>query len=76
MPDVGTRNYGGSFRNNHPYISGYFHAVFNLPDAIFQGNKEASTKWLNATCESFTPPSETIDYAEITGLGQCDTFYS
>jgi len=22
LPDMGTRNFGGSFRRNHPYISG------------------------------------------------------
>lgn len=77
MPDIGTRNYGGSFRNNHPYISGYFHAVFSLPDVLFSNVKDASTKWLNTTCESFTPPSETINYAELTGLGQVKSrFYT
>jgi len=29
-----------------------------------------STKWLAATCEGFTPPSETINTTEITALGK------
>lgn len=56
MPDVGTRNMGGSFRDNQPYISGYFHAIFDLPNRIFQGTEDVAIKWLNATCEGFTPP--------------------
>lgn len=56
MPDIATRNFGGSWRENHPYIGGYFHAIFDLPDALFAGVEDVSTKWLNTTCESFTPP--------------------
>ena len=55
-PDMGTRHIGGSFRHNHPYISGYFHAMWHLPEKIFGSVTEASSKWLASTCESFTPP--------------------
>lgn len=70
MPDVGTRDYGGSFRTNHPYISGYFFVMFNLPETLFSGVTELASTWLSSTCESFTPPSETINTTELTGLGQ------
>lgn len=55
-PDIGTRNLGGSFRKNHPYISGYFYAIFALPEKLFSGVQDLSSKWLSTTCESFTPP--------------------
>ena len=56
MPDMGTRHLGGSFRNNHPYISGYFYATFALPEGLFGTATELSSKWLSSTVESFTPP--------------------
>ena len=77
MPDMGTRSLGGSFRKNHPYISGYFYATFVLPQQLFKEATEISSKWLSSTCESFTPPSETINYVEVPGLGQVKArFYS
>lgn len=77
MPDMGTRSMGGSFRNNHPYVSGYFHVIFDLPNAIFSGNEDVAVKWLHSSCESFSPPSETINYTELTGLGQVKSrFYT
>lgn len=76
-PDIGTRNIGGSQRQNHPYISGYFQAIFKLPDAIFTTNTSDAIKYLTSTCESFTPPSESINYTELTGLGQVKSrFYT
>lgn len=70
MPDIGTRDYGGSYRLNHPHISGYFYAIFHLPQTLFAGVEEASTLWLSSVCESFAPPGENIGYTEIVGLGQ------
>lgn len=55
-PDMGTRHIGGSFRHNHPYVSGYFHAMWALPEQVFGEVTEQSSKWLASTCESFTPP--------------------
>lgn len=69
-PDMGTRNIGGSFRDNQPYISGYFQAMFEVPDALFGANKSTAAKWLSSVCESFTPPSVTINPVEINALGQ------
>jgi len=69
-PDIGTRSMGGSFRTNHPYVSGYFQIVFELPDELFASNKEEATKWLTSTAESFTPPSVSINPIDINGLGQ------
>ena len=70
MPDIGTRHLGGSFRGNHPYVSGYFYATFVLPSQLFGEVTELSAKWLSATCESFTPPTDTINYTEVPSLGQ------
>ena len=77
MPDIGTRHLGGSWRDNHPYISGYFYATFVLPQTLFNGVDELSSKWLSTTVESFTPPSDTINYTEIPSLGQVKSrFYT
>lgn len=69
-PDIGTRSMAGSFRTNAPYITGYFHVIFDLPRTIFGSNQDIAVTWLTSTAESFTPPSITINYAELNGLGQ------
>lgn len=70
-PDILTRDIGGQFRTNEPYISGYFHVIFGLPMKMFKdesGASEASI-WLHSTCENFTPHSQANGKADITGLG-------
>ena len=69
-PDLLTRDIGGNFRHNHPYISGYFQVMFGLPEKLFQSNAKNASKWLHTTCESFTPHSQTLNTIDIQGQGQ------
>ena len=71
-PDFLTRDIGGHFRNNQPYISGYFQIVFGLPDELFGGPEavERASKWLHSTCEGFTPHTQTLTKVDIMGQGQ------
>lgn len=69
LPDGFTREIGGQFRNNQPYISGYFQAMFGLPEKLFAKGAEAS-KWLHTTIEGFTPHSQTITKVDVMGQGQ------
>ena len=69
QPDCITRDIGGQFRNNHPYISGYFQIMVGLPERLFSYSNTAS-KWLHSTCESFTPHSQSINKVDIQGQGQ------
>lgn len=71
-PDYLTRDIGGHFRNNQPYISGYFQIVCGLPEEIFGGTDRVreSSRWLHSTCESFTPHTQTLNKADIQGQGQ------
>ena len=70
MPDLYTRHMGGEFRKNQPYISGFHHVLFILPEALFDDTAETSAKWLTSTCESFTPHSITPNFVDVTGQGQ------
>ena len=74
-PDALTRDIGGHFRNNQPYVSGYFQVMFGLPTALFADNLEASSKWLHSTCESFTPHTQAITKVDIMGQGQIGSSY-
>ena len=72
-PDVITRDIGGHFRKNHPYISGYFQIMVGLPQRLFDQvstTSDVASKWLHSTCESFTPHSQTINKVDIQGQGQ------
>lgn len=71
-PDFLTRDIGGHFRNNQPYITGYFQVIFGLPNELFMGAGDASTasKWLHSTCENFTPHTQSLNKADIMGQGQ------
>jgi len=76
-PDYLTRNIGGQWRDNHPYISGYFQVFFNLPEALFGSNASAANTWLHSTCESFTPHSITVNKIDVMGIGQTGaSFYA
>ena len=70
VPDALTRDIGGHFRNNQPYISGYFQVIFGLPGRLFSaaGTAEAS-RWLHSTCEGFTPHSQTLTKVDVMGMG-------
>lgn len=69
-PDYLTRQIGGQWRDNQPYISGYFQVFFNLPEALFGSNASPANTWLHSTCESFTPHSQTINKVDVQGIGQ------
>ena len=71
-PDYLTRDIGGHFRKNQPYIGGYFQVIFGLPDELFGGVEQAkaASQWLHSTCEGFTPHSQTMNTIDIVGQGQ------
>lgn len=70
-PDPFTRDIGGDFRQNQPYISGHFQVWFKLPDKLFElMNTSTAVTWLHSTCENFTPHSTTPNFADLTGPGQ------
>ena len=76
-PDFLTRDIGGQWRTNQPYISGYFQLVFGLPQVLFAGpdNAAIASKWLTSTCEGFTPHTQTINKVDIMGQGQIGSSY-
>lgn len=69
-PDLVTRDIGGQFRHNQPYISGYFQTLFSLPDGLFESDGEAAQNWLQSTVEGFTPHTQTINKVDVAGQGQ------
>jgi hypothetical protein len=71
-PDFLTRDIGGHFRNNQPYISGYFQVIFGLPDELFGGPDRVrrASQWLHSTVESFTPHTQMLNKVDIMGQGQ------
>lgn len=71
-PDFLSRDIGGQWRLNQPYISGYFQTIFGLPEILFNGSDEVSiaAKWLHSTCEGFTPHTQTINKVDLMGQGQ------
>jgi len=56
QPDFLTRDIGGHWRSNQPYISGYFQVIYGLPSELFGGadNVQIASKWLHSTCEGFS----------------------
>ena len=71
-PDYLTRDIGGHFRNNHPYISGYFQVIFGLPVELFGDEKRVkrASQWLHSTCEGFTPHTQALTKVDVMGQGQ------
>jgi len=75
QPDAGTRDIGGQFRTNQPYISGYFQVLFSLPvgaEKLFTDGSFAavSQKWLQSTVEGFTPHTQNLNKVDVMGQGQ------
>lgn len=68
-PDAINRFMGGKDRQNHPFISGYWYFVVQLPTEIFSTGIEDQAKWLHSTAESFTPPSKTLNKVDVVGMG-------
>ena len=71
-PDFLTRDIGGHSRSNQPYVSGYFQAIFGLPEVLFAGadGVQAASKWLHSTVESFTPHNIALNKGDVMGQGQ------
>lgn len=70
-PDFLTRDIGGHWRTNQPYVSGYFQVVYGLPEKLFAGadNVQTAAKWLHSTCEGFTPHTQALTKVDIMGQG-------
>jgi len=71
-PDFYTRDIGGHFRNNQPYISGYFQIICGLPSLLFNGDDQvrSASEWLHSTCEGFTPHTQALTKVDVQGMGQ------
>lgn len=69
-PDLGTRDIGGQFRENQPYISGYFQTMFHLPPMFTNEMATPALKWLRSTVEGFTPHTQTLNKIDVVGQGQ------
>jgi len=69
-PDLATRDIGGQFRTNQPYISGYFQILFQLPGKLFETSGSSAQKWLQSTVEGFTPHTQTLNKVDVAGQGQ------
>lgn len=70
MPDVFTRDMGGEFRKNQPFISGFHQILMTVPEKLFAESGPEAQKWLSSTCESFTPHTVTPNFADVMGIGQ------
>ncbi len=68
-PNVLTRYMGGHNRDNHPYVSGYWHFILDPPHQIFRDQREEATTWWHCTAEGFTPPTRTLNKADVPGQG-------
>lgn len=70
--DFLTRDIGGQWRSNQPYISGYFQVIFGLPEKLFDGadNVQTAAKWLHSACEGFTPHTQALTKVDVMGQGQ------
>lgn len=76
-PDMGTRDIGGQFRQNQPYISGYFQILFMLPGMLFtDDNAAAAATWLHSTVEGFTPHTQTLNKVDVAGQGQVGSSFA
>lgn len=69
-PKTLSRYMGGHGRNNHPYISGYWQFFLNAPSGIFETDDIASgLEWWHSAAEGFTPPTRTLNKADVPGQG-------
>ena len=77
-PDFLTRDIGGHWRNNQPFISGYFQVIYGLPSELFGGadNVQVAAKWLHSTVEGFTPHNQTLTKIDIMGQGGIGSSYA
>lgn len=75
MPKQLTRYFGGHNRQNHPYVSGYWQLYLNPPARIFDEAHPTAIEWFHSSCEGFTPPSRTLNKADIPGQGGLGSSY-
>ena len=68
-PEKLTRYIGGSKRNNHPFVSGYWQFFIEPPELLFGSEAKSAYNWLHSTAEGFTPPSRTLNKADVPGQG-------
>lgn len=68
-PEKLTRYVGGSTRNNHPFVTGYWQFFITPPKGIFGNADEEAGTWMHSTAEGFTPPSRTLNKADVPGQG-------
>jgi len=64
-----TRYIGGSDRKNHPFVTGYWQFFVELPKMIFGNDSASDETWFHSTAEGFTPPSRTLNKADVPGQG-------
>lgn len=72
-PDSLTRDIGGSFRENQPFVSGYFYIFFKIPTLNSKLEGDVNTQiaeWFHSTCEGFSPHSIMINKEDVPGIGQ------
>jgi hypothetical protein len=69
MPDLMSRSFGGNQRTGHPYVSGYWQIVLIPPKKIFDTHVETVQTWLTSAAEGFTPPTRTLNKADLPGQG-------
>jgi hypothetical protein len=69
-PNTITR-YAGGVKEIHPFITGYWLLLWDvLPADIFgQASQQQIKKWFTTTAEGFTPPTRTLNKADVPGQG-------
>lgn len=75
-PDPVTRDIGGQFRQNQPYLSGYFQTLFSVPSGLFSSDGESAQNWLQSTVEGFTPHTQNINKVDVAGQGQIGSSFA
>lgn len=68
-PNSLTRYFGGHNRQNHPFVNGYWQLYLSPPTKIFNTVHSDAINWFHCTCEGFTPPSRTLNKADVPGQG-------
>jgi len=69
QPQLLTRYIGGSERKNHPFVTGYWQFFIEFPTKIFDKIAAEGQTWFHSAAEGFTPPSRTLNKADVPGQG-------
>ena len=75
LPKGASRYSGGQNRTGQPFISGYHHVLFYLPDIVFLAMGDDVQKVLFSTCETFSPHTYSMEMGDIQGIGQATASY-